>query len=198
MADNVERPGGVVGARDRLDAALAAPTISAPRDPSTGPIFFGINLPEQAASQQDVASSHPQPIHSPPLLPLPATSPLIVPDGVPPAASAFATADLAALNMEHGMQEMSRPLNVTDALGYLDAVKNQFQDSPDVYNRFLDIMKDFKSQVYVIVCGFPFLVSSSLLAVSTLRESSSASQSCSTATQNSSKASIPFCPWDTA
>lgn len=39
-----------------------------------------------------------------------------------------------------------RPLNVSDALGYLDAVKTQFQDKPDVYNRFLDIMKDFKSQ----------------------------------------------------
>lgn len=42
--------------------------------------------------------------------------------------------------------EVARPLNVTDALSYLDAVKNQFQDSPDVYNQFLDIMKDFKSQ----------------------------------------------------
>ena len=43
--------------------------------------------------------------------------------------------------------EVSRPLNVTDALSYLDAVKNQFNDNPDVYNQFLDIMKDFKSQV---------------------------------------------------
>ena len=40
-----------------------------------------------------------------------------------------------------------RPLNVADALGYLDAVKVQFQDKPDVYNHFLDIMKDFKGQV---------------------------------------------------
>lgn len=40
-----------------------------------------------------------------------------------------------------------RPLNVADALGYLDAVKIQFQEQPDVYNHFLDIMKDFKSQV---------------------------------------------------
>ncbi|KAJ7242561.1 hypothetical protein B0H12DRAFT_1132175 [Mycena haematopus] len=43
--------------------------------------------------------------------------------------------------------ETARPLNVTDALSYLDAVKNQFQNQPEVYNRFLDIMKDFKSQV---------------------------------------------------
>ena len=40
-----------------------------------------------------------------------------------------------------------RQLNVTDALSYLDAVKIQFHDRPDVYNVFLDIMKDFKSQV---------------------------------------------------
>ncbi|KAF9226177.1 hypothetical protein BS17DRAFT_776836 [Gyrodon lividus] len=43
-------------------------------------------------------------------------------------------------------QVNERPLNVTDALSYLDAVKVQFQDQPDVYNQFLDIMKDFKSQ----------------------------------------------------
>lgn len=32
-----------------------------------------------------------------------------------------------------------------DALSYLDQVKVQFADHPDVYNKFLDIMKDFKS-----------------------------------------------------
>lgn len=42
--------------------------------------------------------------------------------------------------------EMGRPLNVTDALSYLDAVKIQFAERPEVYNQFLDIMKDFKSQ----------------------------------------------------
>jgi paired amphipathic helix protein Sin3a len=36
-----------------------------------------------------------------------------------------------------------------DALSYLDQVKYQFQEQPDVYNKFLDIMKDFKSQAYV-------------------------------------------------
>ncbi|PGH33584.1 paired amphipathic helix protein Sin3a [[Emmonsia] crescens] len=33
-----------------------------------------------------------------------------------------------------------------DALSYLDQVKVRFVEQPDVYNRFLDIMKDFKSQ----------------------------------------------------
>ncbi|KAJ7665072.1 paired amphipathic helix [Mycena polygramma] len=35
-------------------------------------------------------------------------------------------------------------LNVTDALSYLDAIKSQFHNQPEVYNHFLDIMKDFK------------------------------------------------------
>ena len=42
--------------------------------------------------------------------------------------------------------EMSRPLNGADALSYLDAVKVQFVDRPEVYNQFLDILKDFKNQ----------------------------------------------------
>ena len=39
-----------------------------------------------------------------------------------------------------------RPLNVSDALSYLDSVKAQFSEQPEVYDKFLDIMKDFKSQ----------------------------------------------------
>ncbi|KAJ2674385.1 Transcriptional regulatory protein sin3, partial [Coemansia spiralis] len=39
----------------------------------------------------------------------------------------------------------ARPLNVSDALSYLDMVKSQFNDRPEVYNQFLEIMKEFKS-----------------------------------------------------
>lgn len=46
-------------------------------------------------------------------------------------------------------QPSTRQLNVTDALNYLDAVKAQFNERPEVYNRFLDIMKEFKTQQYV-------------------------------------------------
>ena len=35
---------------------------------------------------------------------------------------------------------------LNDALSYLDQVKVRFVQQPDVYNQFLDIMKDFKSQ----------------------------------------------------
>ncbi|KAF2459835.1 hypothetical protein BDY21DRAFT_336623 [Lineolata rhizophorae] len=34
---------------------------------------------------------------------------------------------------------------LNDALSYLDQVKVRFSEQPDVYNKFLDIMKDFKS-----------------------------------------------------
>lgn len=43
----------------------------------------------------------------------------------------------------------SGSLSVMDALSYLDAVKKRFEGRPDVYNGFLDIMKDFKGQVCV-------------------------------------------------
>ena len=43
-------------------------------------------------------------------------------------------------------EQYYRPLNVKDALSYLEQVKFQFNARPDVYNHFLDIMKDFKSQ----------------------------------------------------
>ncbi len=38
---------------------------------------------------------------------------------------------------------------VQDALGYLEKVKQKFATQPAVYNQFLEIMKDFKSQAYV-------------------------------------------------
>ncbi|OTB05118.1 hypothetical protein M426DRAFT_143786 [Hypoxylon sp. CI-4A] len=43
------------------------------------------------------------------------------------------------------MPQGQQPI-LNDALSYLDQVKVQFADQPDVYNKFLDIMKDFKSQ----------------------------------------------------
>ncbi|KAF2674478.1 hypothetical protein BT63DRAFT_419768 [Microthyrium microscopicum] len=42
------------------------------------------------------------------------------------------------------LNQAQQPI-LNDALSYLDQVKIQFQTQPDVYNRFLDIMKDFKS-----------------------------------------------------
>ncbi|EDO41458.1 predicted protein, partial [Nematostella vectensis] len=45
-----------------------------------------------------------------------------------------------------GQQQQFQRLKVEDALSYLDQVKLQFGNQPQVYNHFLDIMKEFKSQ----------------------------------------------------
>lgn len=50
---------------------------------------------------------------------------------------------------------MTSPVNqpqlaVTDALKYLDEIKEVYKDNPKVYNAFLDIMRDFKSQKWVL------------------------------------------------
>jgi len=39
-----------------------------------------------------------------------------------------------------------RQLKVEDALAYLDQVKMKFEKQPQIYNKFLDIMKEFKAQ----------------------------------------------------
>lgn len=45
-----------------------------------------------------------------------------------------------------GQQAQIQRLKVEDALSYLDEVKFKFGNQPQVYNDFLDIMKEFKSQ----------------------------------------------------
>uniref|UniRef100_A0A665WEW4 Paired amphipathic helix protein Sin3a n=2 Tax=Echeneis naucrates TaxID=173247 RepID=A0A665WEW4_ECHNA len=51
----------------------------------------------------------------------------------------------APITSTQGQQQFQR-LKVEDALSYLDQVKLQFGNQPQVYNDFLDIMKEFKSQ----------------------------------------------------
>ena len=65
---------------------------------------------------------------------LPATAPSGTAPPAPPAADAGA-----------GPPSYQR-LKVEDALSYLDQVKSRFQNNPEVYNDFLDIMKEFKAQ----------------------------------------------------
>ncbi|KAJ7508513.1 histone deacetylase complex, SIN3 component [Mycena galericulata] len=102
------------------------------------------------------APSDPRPLSSPSLKPGSPRSILNPPtrENSPPALRIMAQSGAATPQAQPGTPtpsgkspEVGRPLNVTDALSYLDAVKNQFHDQPEVYNRFLDIMKDFKSQV---------------------------------------------------
>ena len=58
--------------------------------------------------------------------------------------AAAAAAAPAANNAS--LQKVLRELKVEDALLYLDQVKMEFGDKPEIYNEFLDIMKNFKAQ----------------------------------------------------
>jgi len=39
-----------------------------------------------------------------------------------------------------------QPLQIGDAMSYMDRVREIFSDRPDVYMQFLDIMKNFQAQ----------------------------------------------------
>ena len=47
---------------------------------------------------------------------------------------------------------------MSDAISYMINMKNTFQERPDVYNLFLDIMKDFKSQQSVSLISLVLIV----------------------------------------
>eukprot|EP00607_Mallomonas_marina_P001776 CAMPEP_0182437202 /NCGR_PEP_ID=MMETSP1167-20130531/84878_1 /TAXON_ID=2988 /ORGANISM="Mallomonas Sp, Strain CCMP3275" /LENGTH=1342 /DNA_ID=CAMNT_0024630025 /DNA_START=60 /DNA_END=4089 /DNA_ORIENTATION=- len=49
-------------------------------------------------------------------------------------------------NMNRPVPKPVRELKVEDALLYLDQVKMEFSDKPQIYNEFLEIMKNFKAQ----------------------------------------------------
>ena len=56
-----------------------------------------------------------------------------------------ATAPAVPQTQAEQQQQYKPTLNVQDALTYLEKVKQQFSQQPDVYNQFLDIMWDFKT-----------------------------------------------------
>ncbi|EDV28962.1 uncharacterized protein TRIADDRAFT_52359 [Trichoplax adhaerens] len=53
---------------------------------------------------------------------------------------------ITQVHVPQAQHQQFQRLKVEDALSYLDEVKRQFGNQPQVYNDFLDIMKDFKSQ----------------------------------------------------
>lgn len=48
-------------------------------------------------------------------------------------------------------QQQQQRMELHDAFAYLDRVKAEFADHPDVYNRFLQIMREFKANAYFIL-----------------------------------------------
>ncbi|KAI5626266.1 paired amphipathic helix protein Sin3a isoform X2 [Silurus asotus] len=70
-------------------------------------------------------------------------SPMVLPTG---AAGGQGHSHVPPASVPTPDQQQSRRLRVEDALSYLDQVKFQSRDQPQVYNDFLDIMKEFKSR----------------------------------------------------
>ncbi|EPS40801.1 hypothetical protein H072_5313 [Dactylellina haptotyla CBS 200.50] len=148
---------------------LASPPVALGQpQPPPGHMYPGPNPPGLQQQQQSHPPPHEQRGGMPPSIgsqPLPGMSPhqlqsiaQLPPQGGPPppqphqeAVASIVNAQAPGLvNVPMGAQSQIppsyRPLNVKDALSYLDQVKVQFAEHPNVYNQFLDIMKDFKSQ----------------------------------------------------
>ncbi|KAF1975211.1 hypothetical protein BU23DRAFT_503770 [Bimuria novae-zelandiae CBS 107.79] len=115
----VHGPNGLLG----QSGPLGGPAMTAPNAPNN--IFGGAAV--QPIQQGDTTPRMQHAVQPPP------QPSMLMPFAGPPGAA-------AAMAMGQGQQPI-----LNDALSYLDQVKVQFADHPDVYNRFLDIMKDFKS-----------------------------------------------------
>nr|CCA21739.1 paired amphipathic helix protein Sin3 putative [Albugo laibachii Nc14] len=73
------------------------------------------------------------------------TAPMNNTSSSPPPISQHQQASNPSTSM-NSVDNSRRELRVEDALLYLDQVKQQFNHKPDIYNQFLDVMKDFKAQ----------------------------------------------------
>lgn len=145
----------------------------------------------EIASDDTASSSRPPPLatQQDPSLP-PSNMPLDVRLRMKEEGQLFDEQALSLQDQHMGHPE--RQLNVSDALTYLDDVKSQFSERPDVYNRFLDIMKDFKSQLYVILLYYATYLLTYLVEL-TPPVSLNECQPYSADIQHSSKASTLSC-----
>ncbi|KAL8279107.1 hypothetical protein RQP46_008565 [Phenoliferia psychrophenolica] len=86
-------------------------------------------------------------LHLADLSPAPAPASTVeapVATGPPPLATAITAAVTAAATA--AQSTTFRPLNVRDTLAYLDKIKQQFSEESEVYDQFLNIMKELKTQ----------------------------------------------------
>ncbi|KAI8825138.1 uncharacterized protein EV422DRAFT_517588 [Fimicolochytrium jonesii] len=119
-----------------------------PPPPSASSMYSSpIPPPDVQDGRRMSLNHHPMPSLQEPMMSPPAGATVPgLPSGGGASPMELSSAESHVLGGPHGGSQEYRPLNVKDALSYLDQVKIQFNDQPEVYNRFLDIMKDFKSQ----------------------------------------------------
>ncbi|XP_071390370.1 paired amphipathic helix protein Sin3a-like [Centroberyx affinis] len=143
-------PGTAESFQHRVLAPAPAPTvIEAVADnmqPSTGiqySIPQGYQVPTMPQSSSGHGHVHGHNNSSAPHVGPHSHSPAVQPQG--PAVVQSHVHPPTPMTSTQGQQQFQR-LKVEDALSYLDQVKLQFGNQPQVYNDFLDIMKEFKSQ----------------------------------------------------
>ncbi|XP_067652996.1 paired amphipathic helix protein Sin3a-like isoform X1 [Haliotis asinina] len=144
----------------RVNSSESFPRVVAPSGPRYGEVAESLNnamqfpLPGFTTTVNPNVSGghHTQSVHH--ALPGIQSAPAPAPQPHPQAALASAPQPSAQVVSDifthsaavQGQQQQFQRLKVEDALSYLDQVKLQFGNQPQVYNDFLDIMKEFKSQ----------------------------------------------------
>ncbi|KAG9041544.1 Transcriptional regulatory protein sin3 [Tulasnella sp. UAMH 9824] len=125
-------------------ASQAPPPRPASSAPNPSPVPGPALAPQRASSTQPWPATALTPGPGTPAIPgPPAAESIPGAEALAPGTPGPAPGDQSGASSPSGAY---RPLNVKDALSYLEMVKIKFQERPDVYNQFLDIMKDFKSQ----------------------------------------------------
>ncbi|KAJ2747575.1 hypothetical protein GGI20_000400 [Coemansia sp. BCRC 34301] len=117
--------------------SVASPPFAAA---SRGPTAMAI--PSTSATGVNQSANGRLPVGATPHVPTQSAAPNGAP-ALPPATAAVGASSEPVKPPQ--VDANGRQLNVSDALSYLDLVKSQFQDRPEVYNQFLEIMKEFKS-----------------------------------------------------
>ena len=119
-------PNGILSPNSHVGNSLASGALGAPNGPVN---VFALGVPAAHDTIGRVSLQHPG-------------------QNIPPQQILGRGAAMVPQQLQNGMGVLTQgqqPI-LNDALSYLDQVKVRFVEHPDVYNRFLDIMKDFKSQ----------------------------------------------------
>lgn len=72
------------------------------------------------------------------------------PSAATTAAPLNSTAPLSTISnvSSSGSASTTQSMQLNDAFAYLDRVRAEFADQPEIYNKFLQVMREFKSNRY--------------------------------------------------
>lgn len=146
LGDQSQQPGASHQSPPQTQAIPSQPQQSPPQhQPLVLSVASQLSLPNVQHTPQTSGQPTPSATSQQPQAP---SQPQQQPQMVPPSQAALQAAQVVTQSVPNRSPATNvyRPLNVKDALSYLDQVKIQFFNQADVYNNFLDIMKDFKSQ----------------------------------------------------